>query len=89
MKSQPKPHGSDIQPRPPSSEPPPRRRRSGDVRTRSGDPHPRSGDVRTRSGDPHTGKISKSETQGENIRTRSGDARVSSHDQGKKQPKHH
>ena len=54
------------------------------MRTRSGDPHARSGDVITRSGNPHTRKISKSETQGENIRTRSGDARVSSHDQGKK-----
>ena len=76
MKPQQRPHSGDIQPHPPSGEPPPRRRRSGDVRRRSGDRHTRP---------DH--KISEPETQGDNFRTRSGDARVSSHDQAKKQSK--
>ena len=62
-------HSGDIRPRPPSGEPPPRRRRSGDVRMRSGDPHTRS-----------DRKINKSEPE-HNNRTRSGDARIRSHDQ--------
>ena len=73
------PDNEGIQPRPPSSEPPPQRRRSGDVRTRSGDPHIRSSDVRTRSGDPHT-RSGDVRTRSGEPHTRSGDVRIRSGD---------
>ena len=73
------PQSGDIQPRPPSSDPPPRRRKSGDVRIRSGDSHKRSGDVRTRSGDPHT-RSGDVRTRSGDPHTRSGDVRIRSGD---------
>ena len=73
------PQSGDIQPRPPSSDPPPRRRKSGDVRIRSGDSHKRSGDVRTRSGNPHT-RSGDVRIRSGDPHTRSGDVRIRSGD---------
>jgi len=70
VQPQPLPNSGNIQPCPPSGEPPPRRRRSGDIRIRSGDPYSRSDQ-----------NLNKSKPTDNNVRTRSGDARVRSHDQ--------